>query len=192
MEATAMAEKSGSKTGPIVIVVVVVLVVAALGGYLLVAKPGASSTASVTCTPSAGIEQTISLSNASSPVAIQGGTDLVFPLPVPAGRLNPQVDNSFNVTEGGQIEVSIYNASNYAAFQSAFNAKDNASSGTDTGGSSVATLYSSNGARSASTDFSLPNDDETFDLVYTNAVLGSSATVAIQAELMWALPTCGP
>ncbi len=120
------------------------------------------------------------------------GTDLVFPLPVAAGRLDPHVDNSFSLSTGGPVLVNVYNSTAYTAFQKAFDADLNSTSPTDVGGENIGYLYSSGTVNSGSFTFNLPKaNGTTFYMVYINRSLTSSLEIASDSSLIWALPSCG-
>lgn len=174
----------------IVSVLVVILLLGSVGAYLLTQKSGTPVTASSTCTPVPVLTQTISLSNATSPAAVPAGSDLVFPLPVPASRLDPHVVDNFTLTTGGPVEVDIYNSTEYLAFQAAFNVNSTSGAATDTNGENVGYLFSTGTVSTGSIVFTLPNANATYYLVYVNRSLVNPLTAASNADLIWSLPSC--
>lgn len=182
-------EKS-STTKYIAAIIVVILVGAITGAYLLTNKPTATITTSSICTPVPILTQVVSLSNATSPVTLKPGTYLVFPLPVPFGRMDPHISDNFTVSAGGPIEVAVYNSTNYSAFETGYDSEVNSSSATDTGASSVPHLFSSGFVNSGSFTYNLPGGNGTFYLVDINNSLVNSLTFASSSNLVWALPSC--
>lgn len=172
------------------VVVVVILVGAGAGVYEISQASQHTGGASTTCTPTAGIIQSIELNNSTTPDTLRPATDLVFPIPIPNGRLNIKLVGNYTLTNGGPVEMSIYNSTNYTTFQTAFNALDNSTGTSDTGGSSVPVLYTLGETNSGSYNYTGLTQNASFDLVFINRSLQNPLTMVAPVTLTWSLPSC--